>query len=94
MRLAGACRAGIDSDVKLWAPTAAEPKELGRQAERVMAENRQQQVPHSPESDPARTLVVTQTSTPPCGWKTTSTSCNTCSRGPDSKRCAASALPA
>lgn len=36
--------AGIDSDIKLWAPTAAEPRDPGRQAERVMAENRQQQV--------------------------------------------------
>jgi hypothetical protein len=37
-------RVGIDSDIKLWAPTAAEPTAPGRRAERIMAENRQQQV--------------------------------------------------
>ena len=39
-----AMHAGIDSDIKLWAPTAEEPKLPGRRAERIMAENRQQQV--------------------------------------------------
>ena len=42
------CCIGIDSDIKLWAPTAEEPREPGRQAERVMAENRQQQVLEDP----------------------------------------------